>query len=206
MFFKFSVGNIFISADHCVCSWNWKRPARFYLYRLIVTILQITFVIMVWLMFSDSSYKMSLKIIWSIWLSGVFQSPTDFEFENQFYQAIKHFQSPTNANKGSTDKNARRKLTKYFFFDGFRHANRLNKYLIKSRLFLATRAPDTAGSAWRISPVCDKTFQRGNSSDGQKIIRQHSGTGSYHAKDLTTTSNYDVQKMVENWVTKTQEM
>ena len=37
----------FFQADHCVCSWNWKRPARFYLYRLIVTILQIPFVIMV---------------------------------------------------------------------------------------------------------------------------------------------------------------
>ena len=49
----------FISADHCVCSWNWKRPARFYLYRLIVTILQITFVIMVCFIFYVSAYKMS---------------------------------------------------------------------------------------------------------------------------------------------------
>ena len=58
----------------------------------------------------------------------------------------------------------------------------------------------------QVGPVRGNPHKRGNSSDGQKIIRQHSGTGSYHAKDLTTTSNYDVQKMVENWVTKTQEM
>lgn len=58
----------------------------------------------------------------------------------------------------------------------------------------------------RVGPVRENPNERGNSSDGQKIIRQHSRTGSYHAKDLTTTSNYDVQKMVENWVTKTQEM
>ena len=44
-------------ADHCVCSWNWKRPARFYLYRLVVTILQITFVIMVRKSSRQSTYS-----------------------------------------------------------------------------------------------------------------------------------------------------
>ena len=134
-----------ILADHCVCSWNWKRPARFYLYRLIVTILQITFVIMV---SPSESYYMSQQMKnFSILPSGVFQSSTDLEFENQFYKTIKYFQSSANANKNSADKNARRKFPKYFFFDGLRHANRLKQHPIKSRLFHAVRAPITAWTA-----------------------------------------------------------